>query len=225
MIKKKGKSSKHMKCMISPSLMCADQLRMYEEVKELVSAGSDMLHIDVMDGEFVPNIQLGTELMKALKKSFDIPLDIHLMIQAPHRKLGYFPIGAGDTVSIHYETTPHPARTAEMIRLAGAKALLALDPATPVDVIGDVIPCFDGVLIMTVDPGYAGQKLIPGMIEKISRARKMLPPGYMIEVDGNVSFENAALMKKAGANALVCGSSSLFNGEYDYKTAIRILKE
>lgn len=205
--------------------MCANQLHLYEEIKNLLDAGADMLHIDVMDGQFVPNIQIGTETIKAIKKEFDIPLDYHLMIERPERKLGYFPIGEGDMVSIHYETTPHPARAAEYVRGKGAKALLALNPATPLSVIEDVKECFDGVLIMTVNPGYSGQKLIFGCIEKIRRARQILPDGYIIEADGNVSFEYARRMINAGANALVCGSSSLFSGKFDYNTSIKRLKD
>lgn len=205
--------------------MCANQLHLYEEIKNLLDAGADMLHIDVMDGQFVPNIQIGTETVKAIKKEFDIPLDYHLMIERPERKLGYFPIGEGDMVSIHYETTPHPARAAEYVRGKGAKALLALNPATPLSVIEDVKECFDGVLIMTVNPGYSGQKLIFGCIEKIRRARQILPDGYIIEADGNVSFEYALRMINAGANALVCGSSSLFSGKFDYNTSIKRLKD
>ena len=150
--------------------MCADQLRLYDEINALIKAGSDVIHIDVMDGEFVPNIQIGTETVKAVKRDFDIPLDIHLMINSPERKLDYFKFGEGDFVSVHYETTSHPARAAEYIKAKGAKALLALNPATPLNVLTDIYTCFDGVLIMTVNPGYSGQKLIPGTLDKIKRA-------------------------------------------------------
>ena len=213
-----------MSTLILPSLMCADQLHLYDEVNALLDAGADMIHIDVMDGEFVPNIQIGTEVVSAIKKEFDIPLDYHLMIQAPHRKLDYFPIGPGDIVSVHYETTPHPARAAAHIRDKGAKALLALNPVTPLSVIENVTECFDGVLIMTVNPGYSGQMLIPGCIDKIRNAKELLPDNCIIEADGNVSFENAKKMAEAGANALVCGSSSLFSGKFDYKTSIKKLR-
>ena len=204
--------------------MCADQLRLFDEIKSLISAGADMLHIDVMDGEFVPNIQIGTGTVRAIKREFDIPLDLHLMINAPHRKLDYFPIEKGDCVSVHYETTPHPARAAEYIRKKGGKALLALNPATPLSVCENVISCFDGVLIMTVNPGYSGQKLIPETLCKIKRIKELLPAGYLIEADGNVSFESAGTMVKNGANMLVSGSSSVFSREFDYKTSIERLK-
>lgn len=213
-----------MKTVICPSLMCADQLRLYDEINALMTAGADMLHIDVMDGEFVPNIQIGTETVKAIKREFDIPLDLHLMINSPERKLGYFDFGEGDCVSVHYETTPHPARAAQQIQKTGAKALLALNPATPLSVISDVVSCFDGVLIMAVNPGYSGQKLIPETLLKIKAAKTLLPDGYLIEADGNVSFESAGIMVKNGANMLVCGSSSVFSRESDYKTSIERLK-
>ena len=204
--------------------MCADQLHLFDEIKALISAGADVIHIDVMDGEFVPNIQIGTETVKAIKRDFDIPLDIHLMINSPERKLNYFNFGEGDFVSVHYETTSHPARAAEYIRSKGAKALLALNPATPLYVLEDIYASFDGVLIMTVNPGYSGQKLIPATLDKIKRARALLPDGYYIEADGNVSFESAKIMIDNGANMLVCGSSSVFSREFDYKTSTERLK-
>lgn len=204
--------------------MCADQLHLFDEIKALISAGADVIHVDVMDGEFVPNIQIGTETVKAIKRDFDIPLDIHLMINSPERKLNYFNFGEGDFVSVHYETTSHPARAAEYIRSKGAKALLALNPATPLYVLEDIYASFDGLLIMTVNPGYSGQKLIPATLDKIKRARALLPDVYYIEADGNVSFESAKIMIDNGANMLVCGSSSVFSREFDYKTSTERLK-
>ena len=208
---------------VNPSLMCADQLRMHGEISALIAAGADLLHIDVMDGSFVPNIQLGTELMKAIKREFSQPLDVHLMIDRPEDKLGYFPIGEGDWVSFHYKASRSPQRCCEAIREIGAKALIALDPETPLSVCAGLVECADGVLVMTVRPGHAGQKLISETIEKIRRARAAMPD-KIIEADGNVSYENAGIMTEAGADALVCGSSSLFSGEYGYIDAISILK-
>ena len=208
--------------------MCADLLDLGREIAALEAAGADYHHIDVMDGEFVPNIQIGTSTIQAVRRAAGIPLDVHLMINAPHIKLGYFDIREGDAVSVHYESTPHPGRVLSEIKARGAKALLALNPATPVNVCEGIASLLDGVLIMTVNPGYAGQSLIPDTLRKISEAKALLnrigKPDGIIEVDGNVSYENAVIMKKEGANMLVCGSSSLFNGKYGYAEAIRILK-
>lgn len=215
--------------LISPSLMCADLLDLKNEIKALEAAGADYLHIDVMDGEFVPNIQIGTSTVAAVRRATDLPLDVHLMINSPHMKLGYFDIRKGDAVSVHYESTPHPGRVISEIKERGAKALLALNPATPVSVCEGIASLLDGVLIMTVNPGYAGQKLIPDTIKKISETRDLLDrsgkPDGTVEVDGNVSYDNAKIMKKAGADMLVCGSSSLFDRRYPYAEAIKILKE
>lgn len=214
---------------ISPSLMCADLLRLGDEIKALESAGADYHHIDVMDGEFVPNIQIGTSTVQAVRRAAKIPLDIHLMIKSPEDKLGYFGIGEGDIVSVHYESTERPDQALSQIRELGAKALLAINPETPVSVCERFADLLDGMLIMTVHPGHAGQKLIPETLGKISAAKALLDrlggSGGIVEVDGNVSYVNAAIMKKEGANMLVCGSSSIFNGEYGYAEAIKILKE
>lgn len=217
------------KILVSPSLMCADLLELKKEIKALEEAGADYLHIDVMDGEFVPNIQLGNSTAEAVRRATSLPLDIHLMINAPHIKLGYFDIREGDAVSVHYESTPHPGRVISEIKERGARALLALNPATPVNVCEGIASLLDGILIMTVNPGYAGQKLIPDTLKKISEARGLLDragmPGGIVEVDGNVSYEHAKIMKKAGADMLVCGSSSLFDHRYPYAEALKILKE
>ena len=213
---------------ISPSLMCADLLRLGDERKALEKAGADYHHIDVMDGEFVPNIQIGTATVQAVRRVAGIPLDIHLMIKSPEDKLGYFGIAKGDAVSVHYESTRRPEEALARIRKLGASALLAVNPETPVSVCERFAGLLDGILIMTVHPGHAGQKLIPETLDKISEAKALLcrfgKPGGIVEVDGNVSYENAAIMKKEGANMLVCGSSSIFDGEYGYAEAIQILK-
>lgn len=199
---------------ISPSLMCADFLNLGQELNELERLGIEYLHVDIMDGVFVPNYTLGTDFIKNLHRVSTIPLDIHLMIDRPDAKLDRFEFKPGDYVSIHYESTPHIQRTLAAIRAAGVKPMVALNPGTPLSVLEDLIPDIDAVLIMTVNPGYAGQKLIPQTIEKISRLRHLLDnSGYYhveIECDGNVSFENAAKMSHAGANIFVAGTSSLY---------------
>jgi ribulose-phosphate 3-epimerase len=199
---------------ISPSLMCADFFNLGREISELERLGIEYLHIDIMDGVFVPNYTLGTDFIKNLHRATRIPLDIHLMIDRPDAKLDRFEFKPGDYVSIHYESTPHVQRSLAAIRAAGARPMIAINPATPIGVLEDILQDIDAVLIMTVNPGYAGQKLIPQTIEKIARLRRMLDesarPEIEIECDGNVSFENAAKMSRAGANIFVAGTSSLY---------------
>ncbi|MBE6630967.1 MAG: ribulose-phosphate 3-epimerase [Ruminococcaceae bacterium] len=203
-----------MKKMIAPSMMCVDFMEIGKCVRELERCGADYLHIDIMDGSFVPNYTLGTDFIRALKKNSTLPLDIHLMIERPEQKLDWFTFGEGDYVSIHAESTPHLQRALTAIRVRGAKPMVAINPATPVCAIKHVLDDVDAVLVMTVNPGYAGQKLVPATLEKIREVRKYLDQsGYAhvkIEVDGNVSFENASYMSKAGADIFVAGSSSAF---------------
>ena len=194
---------------ISPSMMCADFLRLADDIKIFEAQNIDFLHIDVMDGHFVPNYTLGTDYIRKLKGTTAIPLDIHLMIDRPEDKLDWFDFGEGDYVSFHYEATNHAQRAIQKIKSRGAKAMLALNPATPLHVLEDIVCDLDAVLIMTVNPGFAGQRLVPQTIDKIKRL-KGLYPQIEIEVDGNVSFENAALMRKAGADIFVAGTSSVF---------------
>lgn len=209
---------------ISPSLMCADFLNLGSEIKALEAEGIEYLHIDIMDGVFVPNYTLGTDFIKKLHRATSIPLDIHLMIDRPDCKLDRFEFRPGDYVSIHYEATPHVQRTLAYIRQTGARPMLALNPATPLCVLEELLPDIDAVLIMTVNPGYSGQKLIPQTIEKIARLRSMLDkagyPDIEIECDGNVSFENATKMSLAGANIFVAGTSSLYAPGADLKVNV-----
>ncbi len=202
---------------ISPSLMCADQLDLRAEAKKLACAGAKILHVDVMDGEFVSNIMLGTQLIKSSKKENILPLDIHLMIKDPDKKLEWFDFGQGDTVSVHAEAGTGIAKALETVRKRGAKAYLAINPATDIEVIRDYLDLIDGVLIMTVNPGAAGQPLFPGSLEKIANARRLLDSVGKekcdLQVDGCVSFKYAPLMKKAGANSFVAGTSSVFSAD------------
>lgn len=203
-----------MKKMISPSMMCADFLNLGNDIRDMEACGIEYLHIDIMDGVFVPNFTLGTDYIKKLHKASSIPLDLHLMVSDVDNKLNWFEFGEGDYVAIHAEACTHIQRALALIRSKGAKAMLALNPATSLNVLDEILPDLDGILIMTVNPGYAGQKLIPQTLEKIARLRNYLDSnGYGhidIEVDGNVSFENARKMSDAGANIFVAGSSSMF---------------
>lgn len=200
---------------ISPSLMCADFLNLGTELRTLEECGIEYLHIDIMDGVFVQNYTLGTDFVRKLHENCSIPLDLHLMITEPHLKLDWFDLRPGDYVGFHVEAEPHVQRTLAAIRDRGAKPMLVLNPATPLSVLDEVLPDLDGVLLMTVNPGFAGQKLIPYTLDKIARLRRMLDErGYEnveIEVDGNVSFENAAKMSRAGANIFVAGTSSIYS--------------
>ena len=199
---------------ISPSVMCADFMNLAECIKDFERNGIEYLHVDIMDGHFVPNFTLGTDFCKILKRESSIPLDIHLMVECPEDKLSWFDFGEGDYVAVHYESTCHLQRCLALIKARGAKTMVAINPATPIEVLRWVLPDLDAVLLMTVNPGFAGQKLVPQCIEKIKELRRYLDEnGYgsvEIEVDGNVSFENARLMSDAGADIFVAGTSSLF---------------
>lgn len=199
---------------ISPSIMCADYMDLKKHIDIFTNCGVEYIHVDVMDGSFVPNYTLGTDFVKALKKNSKIPLDIHLMINNPENKLDWFEFGEGDYVSVHYESTKHLQKATAMIKERRAKPMVAINPATPIIMLENVLDDIDGVLVMTVNPGFAGQKLVKSTLKKIEVLREYLDKnGYEhieIEVDGNVSFENATLMSTAGANIFVAGTSSVF---------------
>ena len=195
-----------MKALVSPSMMCADILRLKEIIDEFEEKRIDYLHIDVMDGVFVPNFCLGTDFCRQIKKATSIPLDIHLMIAQPEKKLDAFPFGEGDIVSVHLESSENIKEALSEIKRAGARAFLAVNPDTPVENVSGYLDLIDGVLLMTVYPGFAGQKMVPGSLERIEKLRRILDENgaqeKRIEVDGNVNFEKAPLMRKAGADML-----------------------
>ena len=204
-----------MKSLLAPSMMCVSEWQNPgETLWTLERCGIELLHADVMDGSFVPNLMLGTESVKHLRAASSIPLDIHLMIERPEDKLAWFDPQPGEYVSVHVESTRHLQRALSRVRECGARPMVALNPATPLCMIEDVIDDVEGVLLMTVNPGYAGQKLVPQSLDKIRRLREMLDGAgkadVRIEVDGNVSFENGAKMRAAGADMFVCGTSSVF---------------
>lgn len=215
---RKEPPKKRNRAMLAPSVMCVSEWKDSEEVlSALEEGGVEVLHVDVMDGEFVSNLMLGTESIRHLRKASSIPLDIHLMIQRPEDKLDWFDIQPGEYVSVHAESTRHLQRALAKIRDYGAHPMVALNPATPLYMIEDVLEDVEGVLLMTVNPGFAGQKLVPQTLDKISRLRAMLDEAgrreVLIEVDGNVSFVNGEKMRRAGADMFVCGTSSIFSKE------------
>ena len=218
-----------MKKQIAPSIMCAPFFELGKCVREMEINKVDYIHVDIMDGSFVPNYTLGTDFIKALKKGTDIPLDIHLMIDEPERKIDWFEFSEGDYVSVHAEATRHLQRTLAKIKEKGGKPMVAINPATPLSAIEYVVDDIDAVLVMTVNPGYAGQKLVKATLEKITDLRKMLDskgyPHIEIEVDGNVSFENAKLMSMAGADIFVAGSSSIFSPDFSLGEGIDKLRK
>ncbi len=213
---------------LSPSMMCADALNLGATLREFEKNGIEYLHIDIMDGSFVPNFTLGTDYCKMLKKATSIPLDIHMMIERPEERLDWFPIGEGDIVSVHTESTKHLQKVLAAIKAKGARAYAAINPATPLSMIEEVLPDLDGVLVMTVNPGFAGQKLVSQTLDKITRVRKMLDDAGKtdaeIEVDGNVSFENAEKMSRAGANIFVAGTSSVFTDKFTLSEGVKMLR-
>ena len=214
---------------LAPSMMCCDLLNVREQIKMFEYQKIDVLHIDIMDGSFVPNIALGTCFVKQLKKETNIPLDLHLMIDSPERYINTYPIGEGDYVSIHFESTNHVQRALQAVKDKGAKPLVAINPATPIYAISEILDDIDGVLIMSVNPGYAGQKMVPRSIEKIKEMRRFLDengrPDAEIEVDGNVSIENAIKMRKAGANILVLGTAIQSKTDLFTQEDIQCLRE
>jgi ribulose-phosphate 3-epimerase len=214
---------------ISVSMMCANFLDINSDLIELEKAGIEYLHFDIMDGDFVPNYTLGPCMLDALRDHTDITYDIHLMVERPEDKLKFFDIREGDFVSVHYESTYHLQRVLASIKALGGKPGVAINPATPISALENVLDDIDFVLVMTVNPGFAGQKLIPQGLHKITDVRNMLDEkGYKnikIQVDGNVSFENAKKMKKAGADIFVAGTSGLFIKGRTIEDAAKELRE
>ena len=214
---------------IAASMMCADFLNLEKEIAELEQANVEYLHFDIMDGVFVPNIMLCNEMMKGLRRATRIPYDVHLMIVNPEQKIRWFDWQPGDIVSVHYESTPHVHRAIQEIKNAGAKPAIALNPATPISCIEHVLPDVEMVLLMTVNPGFAGQKLVEQTLEKIRAARDFLDtngyPNVSLQVDGNCSFTNIPRMRAKGADCFVAGSSSVFAPDMTIAAACKKLRD
>jgi len=201
--------------LISASLVCMDFFNLQETLRLMEESGIEYLHVDIMDGEFVQNFALCPEFCESLRKHTSIPLDIHLMIKNPELKIHWFHPRPGEYISVHAESTPHIPRALAEIRRYGARPMIALNPGTPIHMLDYVLDDIDGVLVMTVNPGFSGQKMVPATLEKIAQVRAYLDergrPDVDIQADGNVSFENAVKMRRAGANIFVGGTSSIFS--------------
>mgnify|MGYP001343035513 CR=1 FL=1 len=196
--------------LISPSILSADFTNLGVDVRACENGGADMIHIDVMDGSYVPNITFGPGIVKACKRITNLPLDVHLMIVEPEKHLKSFIDAGADIVTVHYETCPHIHRTLQMIREMGAKAGLTFNPGTPMDSLNYLGDLVDQVLIMSVNPGFGGQKFIPASLEKIATAKLMLEKWNseaIIQVDGGISAQTIAEVYQAGARNFVAGTA------------------
>ena len=213
---------------ISPSILAADFARLGEEVRDVAAAGADWIHIDVMDGHFVPNITIGPDVVKALRPHVSIPIDVHLMIEPVDPYLEAFRDAGADHIIIHPEAGPHLNRSLKRIRELGAKAGVAFNPSTPPDVIEWMLDDVDLVLVMSVNPGFGGQAFMPSQLAKIARLRSMIEASgrdIVLEVDGGVTPQTAGRCLEAGATALVAGAAVFRGGEGAYADNIRALKE
>lgn len=211
---------------IAPSLLSADFLRLGEEIKAAETAGADILHIDIMDGHFVPNITIGPAIVSAIRKITSLPLDVHLMIEDPDKFLGEFIKAGSDYITVHIEASVHLHRTVHLIKESGVKAGVSLNPATPVWSLEHILPDLDIVLLMSVNPGFGGQEFIPCILDKIRALKQIIiQRGFdaLIEVDGGIKVENAKEIASAGADILVMGSG-FFNSE-DYGELMKTLRE
>lgn len=212
------------KRIISPSVLSADFLNLGRDIEMLNHSDAEWIHLDIMDGRFVPNISFGLPIVSAINKVTDKVLDVHLMIEEPEKYITAFRDAGADVLTLHYEATRHLHRAMQQVRDAGMKAGVVLNPHTPVELLRDILPYLDMVLLMSVNPGFGGQKFIPQIISKTERLRKMIDDGgydVLIEVDGGVNEKTAPQLFAAGADVLVAGSYVF--GASDPKEAIQSL--
>lgn len=215
---------------ISASMMCSNLVDLVETLRIFEEEGVERLHIDMMDGDFVPNFGLGVDYIRGLRELTKIPLDLHLMIRNPEYKLNWIGIKESDIVSIHYESTFQVQRVLDWLQPFGCKRFLAINPATPINSLEEVLDYIDGVNILMVNPGFAGQKMVPSTIRKVEKIRKLLIDNnhedIVMEVDGNISPENGKKLRAYGASLFVGGTSAIFKGDTkDYRKNIRLFRE
>jgi ribulose-phosphate 3-epimerase len=211
---------------IAPSILAADFACLGDGIRAVEKGGATLLHVDVMDGHFVPNISIGVPVVASLRKATRLPLDVHLMIENPEQYIPLFAEAGADMISVHQEATPHLDRALAMIREHGCKPGAVINPATPVAMLSEVLGIVDHVLVMSVNPGFGGQKFIPGALEKIRQlklARERYNVSFRIEVDGGVGPENVTELVRSGAEILVAGTS-IFHTQ-DPAEAVRALKQ
>jgi ribulose-phosphate 3-epimerase len=211
---------------IAPSILAADFGRLADEVRAVEKAGADWIHVDVMDGHFVPNLTLGPVVVEALRAATRLPLDVHLMIEEPERSLEAYIRAGADRVGVHVETCPHLHRTLAQIREAGAQACVVLNPSTPAAAVDAVLDSVDQILVMSVNPGFGGQKFIPSALAKIAALRRAIDAGERaveLEVDGGIGPGTIGAAARAGANVFVAGTA-VFRAA-DYSAAIAALRK
>ena len=217
---------KRPKVKLAPSILSADFACLGEQVAEATRAGADYIHIDVMDGHFVPQITIGTMVVAAIRSCTDLPLDVHLMIESPERQISQFAKAGANIITVHIEACPHIHGIVQMIKESGIKAGVSLNPGTPISELEDILPYVDLVLAMTVNPGFSGQPFIKGMLDKIAHLRAELDRKRLtteLEVDGGINAEVAPRVVKAGARVLVAGAA-VFNSGQTVKEAIKKIR-
>ena len=212
---------------IAPSILSADFSRLADEIQAVEAGGADWIHVDVMDGHFVPNITIGPVITEGARRATELPLDVHLMIEEPDQYLAAFVDAGADVLTVHQEACRHLHRTLERIRELGVKAGVAINPATPLEAVREVLPNIDLLLIMSVNPGFGGQSYIPSSSDKLRRAREMLADigsSAQLEVDGGVIATNAAEIVESGASVLVAGSA-VYGHEGGPAAGVRAIRE
>ncbi len=212
--------------LIAPSILSADFSRLGEDIRDVERAGADWIHVDVMDGRFVPNITIGPLVVEAVNRVTELPLDVHLMIADPDHYIKNFVAAGADFVSVHAETCPHLNRSVQLIKETGARAGVALNPATPLEAVSWILESLDFVLIMSVNPGFGGQRFIPNSLDRISALKEMITKqglSTLIQVDGGVNADTIREISAAGTDVFVAGSA-VFTSD-DYQATIAELRE